>query len=54
MNAIVLRLTIDELESLIEAAEENGASQLTTTKFEGKGEPDCVCLLVFQDPQVLE
>ena len=45
MNAIVIRLTIEELKQLIGQAKEDGASQVVITEFEGKGEPDCVCLI---------
>lgn len=49
MNAVLIRLSIEKLEQLIEAAKEDGASQVVVTEFEGKGVPECVCLVAESD-----
>ena len=49
MNAIVIRLPISQLEELIKTARENEASQIVITEFEGKGVPECVCLVAEDD-----
>lgn len=49
MNAVVIRLPVSQLKELIKAAKENEASQIVVTEFEGKGVPECVCLVVEDD-----
>ena len=49
MNALVVRVTTSDLEDLIKAAKENEASQRVFTTWEGKGDPECICLVIEDD-----
>jgi hypothetical protein len=40
-NAIVIKLTREQLESLLKVPY---ATQIVITEFEGRGEPDCICV----------
>jgi len=48
-NALVLRLSVSELEQAILAAKENEATTIVKTKWEGKGLPECIHIVVEDD-----